>query len=234
MTYVLDRSRRARSLPGVSATEKTFLPALRFKALTPLFDTVVRVTSRETTFKRRLLDQLALPPAAHVLDVGAGTGTLAVEIARRWPDARVTGLDAHAEILAIARRKAGEANSDVEFVEGFSTELPFPDAHFDAVTATLFFHHLDGAAKRATLREIARTLKRGGTLHVADWGRPADPLQAATFVATVRAFDGFEVTADNARGALPDLIAGAGLRSVAVRDRLRTALGTLDLIRAER
>lgn len=232
MTYVLDRSRRARSLRGMASTEKAFLPALRFKALTPLFDTVVRVTSRETTFKARLLDQLALSPGAHVLDVGAGTGTLAIEIARRWPHARVTGFDADAESLAIARRKA--ADVAVDFVEGVSTELPFPNAHFDAVTATLFFHHLDGAAKRATLREIARTLKRGGTLHVADWGRPADPLQAATFVATVRAFDGFDVTGDNARGALPDLIAGAGLRSVAVRDRLRTALGTLDLIRAER
>ena len=215
------------------AAEKSFLPALRFRALTPYFDRFVRVSTREPQFKRRLIEGIDAPPAAAILDVGAGTGTLALQLKERWPDARVSGLDADPEILAIARRKAAEAGREIELVEGFSTELPFADATFDVVTSTLFFHHLDSDSKVATLREVARVLKPGGALHVGDWGRPADPLQAAGFM-TVRVFDGFDVTAANARGALPGLCEAAGLERVEVRDRLRTALGTLDLIVARK
>ena len=218
----------------MAATEENgFLPALRFRRLTPYFDAVVRVTVREGTFKQRLLDGLDLTPGASVLDVGAGTGTLAIAVKEHWPGAAVTGLDADPEILEIARRKAREANRDVDFVEAFSTEIPFPAQSFDAVVSTLFFHHLDPEAKRRTLAEIERVLKPGGSLHVGDWGKPADPLQAALFTA-VRAFDGFDVTAQNAHGELPGLIEDAGLRVAGRRDRLRTTLGTIELLSAVR
>ena len=69
-------------------------------------------------------------------------------------------------------------------------------------------------------------LKPGGSLHVADWGKPSDPAMAALGL-RVRAFDGFEVTRDNIAGALPGLFEQAGLEDVALRDELRTALGTL-------
>jgi SAM-dependent methyltransferase len=215
------------------AADQKFLPALRFRALTPIFDPFARATVRESTLKQRLLDGIDLRRDARVLDLGAGTGTLAIQIKQRWPDATVTGLDADPEILDIARRKAAEAGVELELVEGFSNELPFADASFDAVVSTLFFHHLTGDVKRATLAEVARVLRPGGVLHVGDWGKPRDALQATGFFLS-RVFDGFEVTRDNARGALPGLIAAAGLRSVAVSDRLRTAFGTLDLIRATR
>jgi ubiquinone/menaquinone biosynthesis C-methylase UbiE len=213
-------------------SERTFLPALRFRALTPYFDAVVRVSSREQEFKRRLLERIDLAPGAAIVDVGAGTGTLAIELSRRWPEARVTGLDADPEILAIARRKAARAGAELDLVEGFSTALPFEDASFDAVVSTLFFHHLADNAKEETLAELRRVLTPGGVLHVADWGSPLDPLQRAAFL-TVRAFDGFDVTAANARGALPVLFAAAGFARVEVQDRMRTALGTLELLRAE-
>jgi ubiquinone/menaquinone biosynthesis C-methylase UbiE len=206
---------------------------MRFKALTPFFDTFVAVGVRERTLKARLLDQVELPPGASVLDVGAGTGTLAIQMKERWPDARVTGLDADPQILAIARRKASEAGAEIDFVEGFSNELPFEDASFDAVVSTLFFHHLNRDAKRATLSELARVLKPGGGLHIGDYGKGADPLQRAAFGA-VRGFDGFAVTADNARGRFPAMVEDAGFEPVEVRGRLRTPLGTMDLIHAKR
>jgi len=210
-----------------------YLPALRWKSLTPLFDGAVRVTARETAMKGRLLDQADVRPGESVLDLGAGTGTLAIRLKARTPAADVTGLDADPDVLSIARRKAAESRCDVRFAEGFSTELPFPAGAFDVVLSTLFFHHLTGADKRATLSEVRRVLKPGGRLHVADWGRPADPLMAALFL-SVRAFDGFEVTADNARGALPALSEEAGLDDATERRRFRTVLGTLSLYSARR
>jgi SAM-dependent methyltransferase len=225
--------------PGVSDSlrpvtdRQQYLPALRWKALTPLFDGAVRVTARETAMKQLLLDQAGVTAADSVLDLGAGTGTLAIRLKQRCPGARVVGLDADAEVLARARRKAAAAGREIEFVEGFSTDLPFPADSFDVVLSTLFFHHLTGADKRRTLAQVRRVLKPGGRLHVADWGRPGDPLMAALFL-SVRAFDGFEVTADNARGALPEMFEDAGLEDARECRRLRTVLGTLALYSAQR
>nr|MDQ4040475.1 class I SAM-dependent methyltransferase [Actinomycetota bacterium] len=223
----------ARMATGAAEPRQPFLPALRFRRLTPYFDHVVRLTMRERTFKRRLLDGLALQPGERVLDVGAGTATLAVELKRRCPGATVVGLDADPDVLAIARAKASQAGCELELVEGLSDALPFPDESFDAVVSTLFFHHLDGEAKRATLREVRRVLRPGGRMHVGDFTRPADPLQAALNL-PVRVFDGFAVTAHNVRGALPELFSQAGLHDVRQRDRLRTAMGTLALWSARR
>jgi SAM-dependent methyltransferase len=101
------------------------------------------------------------------------------------------------------------------------------------VLSTLFFHHLDPEPKRRTAREIARVLRKGGELHVADWGPPSDPAMAVAFLA-IRLLDGFENTAENFHGELPRIFEEAGLARVEQTDRLRTVLGTLALYRAER
>jgi ubiquinone/menaquinone biosynthesis C-methylase UbiE len=215
------------------AADNRYLPALRWKALTPVFDTAVRVTARERVMKERLLDQAGVTPGDSVLDLGAGTGTLAIWLKQRCPEAMVTGLDADPEVLTRARRKAANAQCEIDFVEGFSTELPFANDSFDLVLSSLFFHHLMPDAKRSTLAEVRRVLKPGGNLHVADWGKPGDPLMAALSL-SIRAFDGFEVTAENLRGALPSLFERAGLENAQERRRLRTTLGTLALYSARK
>jgi SAM-dependent methyltransferase len=209
-----------------SGDQSTYLPALRWKALTPAFDTAVRATTRERTSKLRLIDQAGVRPDDTVLDLGAGTGTLAIWLKERCPNARVVGLDADPDVLSRARRKAAEAGCELELVQGFSNDLPFPDKHFDVVLSSLFFHHLTSEVKRETLSEVYRVLEPGGSLHVADWGKPSDPLMAAAFTLAVRTFDGFEVTRDNAAGALPALFEEAGLEHAQKRSQLRTALGT--------
>jgi SAM-dependent methyltransferase len=213
--------------------ETKFLPALRFRILTPLFDPLVRVTTRERNFKARLLEQAAIRPGERVLDLGCGTGTLAVAIKRAHPDARVAGLDADGQILAQAERKAAAAGVGVEFVEGFSDDLPFEDGAFDVVVSTLFFHHLTSETKRATLREVARILAPAGRLHIGDWGKPRDPLMHVPFL-LARMIDGFEVTAANARGELPAMIGAAGLSDAKVEHELRAPLGTVALLSARR
>ena len=70
-----------------------FMPALRFHRLTPLFDLVAAVTVRDGELKRRVLACAALAPGEDVLDVGCGTGTLAVQAARAAPGVKVTGPD---------------------------------------------------------------------------------------------------------------------------------------------
>jgi SAM-dependent methyltransferase len=215
-------------------TRHRYLPALRFRALTRFFDPLLSRGLPEQRFKQGLLEQAAPEPGQRVLDLGCGTGTLAMMVKAAQPEAEVIGLDADPEILALARGKAEATAAEVRFDEGLSTELPYQDRSYDRVLSTLFFHHLTGAEKRRTAAEIARVLRPGGELHVGDWGRPSNPLMWALFVGTVRLFDGLERTRDNATGALPEIFEQGGLEGVAETDRIRTAFGTLALYRARR
>jgi ubiquinone/menaquinone biosynthesis C-methylase UbiE len=208
-----------------------YVPALRFRFLTPLYDPVVRVVTRERELKRRLLDQAGIEAGHDVLDLGCGTGTLALMAKRRRPEARLVGLDGDPEVLDRAREKADAEGLEVRFDEGLSTELPYEDSSFDRVVSTLFFHHLTGADKRRTAAEIARVLRPGGELHVGDLGRPSDPVMRA-LVWQIRVFDGFEQTRDNVAGSLPEIFVEAGLAGARERDRLRTPIGSIVLYSA--
>ena len=209
--------------------EQAYKPAAGFHVLTPLFDPVVAVATRERTSKGRVLERAALAPGEHALDLGCGTGTLAIAALEREPRARLTGLDADPEVLAKARRKAAGAGVELTLDEGFSTDLPYGDGDFDVVLSTLFFHHLDDDAKRRTAAEIARVLRPGGRLVTADLGRPQDPLMRGAVLA-VQLLDGFKTTSANVAGKLSGMLADAGLVDVRVVDRVRTPIGTLEVV----
>lgn len=210
-----------------------YLPAARFDFLTPVFDVFVRGTTREHTFKRRLLTQAHLDGALDVLDVGAGTGTLAIWAKQANPELRIRGLDGDPAILEQARRKAAGRGVEVQFDEGLSYELPYEDASFDRVLSSLFFHHLVLADKERTIREIARVLRPGGELHVADFGQPRS-LPAKVAAVAIRRFDGDERTRDNLAGRLPDLFEAGGLEDARERERVAAPAGVVSLYSARR
>ena len=214
-------------------SSREYLPALRFPALTRLFDPLVHFVMRDETFKRALVERAAPKPGQRVLDLGCGTGTLALMVKRAEPAAEVVGLDADPDILEIAASKAERAGAEIDLDRGLSTELPYEDASFDLVLSTLFFHHLTGDDKRRTAREAARVLRPGGELLVVDYGRPSDLLMRAA-VTTVRLFDGIEVTRDNVGGRLPAILEEAGFEDATEPDRFRTVFGSLSLYRAHR
>jgi SAM-dependent methyltransferase len=209
-----------------------FIPALGIHRLTPLFDMVAAVAVRDRAIKRRVLASAGITTGEHVLDVGCGTGTLALGAARAARGVRVTGLDADASILARARRKAARASLEVRLDEGRSTTLPYPDASFDLVLSTLFFHHVDDDAKRQTASELVRVLRPGGRVVVGDLGRPRNALMRMATLVSVQLVDGFTTTALNVRGGLQEVLSAAGLRAVAVRDRVSTPTGTYEILTA--
>lgn len=210
-----------------------FVPALRVPALTRFYDPVVALTTRESAFKRHLIEQASPAPGDRILDLGCGTGTLALLIKQTEPEAELFGLDADPEMLARARAKAEESGVAIQFADGLSNELPYEDASFDQVVSTLFFHHLKLGVKEQTAAEISRVLRPGGELHVADWGRPSDPLMHGLST-SIRLLDGFEPTRDNLSGALPAIFGQAGLVGAEQTGQLRTVFGTMAFYRAER
>lgn len=214
-------------------TPARYVPALRFSWLTPAYDLVVRLTTRERTFKKALIEQARLQPGHSVLDLGCGTGTLTIEIARRCPEAMVAGVDGDPAILGLAARKAARLNARVQLDHALASALPYPNERFDRVVSSLFFHHLPWPDKERTAREAFRVLRPGGELHVADWGRASGLLMRGAFLA-VQLLDGFENTRDNVHGRLPALFEGAGFRDVSEVRTFATVLGTLALYRARK
>lgn len=103
---------------------KTYIPALRFHFATRLYDPVVRWTTREAAFKRALVTGLAAREGERILDLGCGTGTLAIAIACSSPGAAVVGIDADDSMLAQARAKQARSRTSVQWHRGFAQNLP--------------------------------------------------------------------------------------------------------------
>jgi ubiquinone/menaquinone biosynthesis C-methylase UbiE len=137
--------------------------------LMPLYDPLTRLM-RVPAAHARLADAAELAPGQRVLEVGCGTGNLALLVKRRHPDATVVGLDPDPKALARARRKAARARLPVQWDRGFADELPYPDGSVDRVLSALMFHHLEPAGRLGMLREVRRVLAPGGSLHLLDFG----------------------------------------------------------------
>ena len=217
------------TVPPVAGRRQQFVPALRFDALTRVYDPVVAITSRESAFKKRLLGHARIKDGESVLDVACGTGTLAIEIKKDHPKAKVSGIDGDKAILTRAKAKAKDAGVKIDFQRGMSNELPYDARAFDVVVSTLFFHHLTDEAKADTAEEIKRVLRLGGRVLIADWGRPQDPLMRIAFL-NIQLLDGFGNTSSNVAGKLPEFLREAGLSRVQVVDRMRTPLGTIEIL----
>jgi ubiquinone/menaquinone biosynthesis C-methylase UbiE len=104
-----------------------------------------------------------------VLDVGCGTGTLALALTSRVGTGAVHGIDASPEMIAVAKEKAAKTGSTVDFQVALIEAIPFPAATFDLVTSSLMLHHLPDDLKRTGLGEIRRVLKPGGRFMALDF-----------------------------------------------------------------
>ncbi len=133
--------------------------------------------------RQRTANLAGIQPGEKVLDVGCGTGTLAIEVQSRVGRAgRVAGVDPGTQQIARARSKAARRTLPIDFQIGVIEHLAFPDQTFDVVLSTLMMHHLPDGLKRQGLSEIARVLKPGGRLVIADFKRKKERQgQAARF-----------------------------------------------------
>ena len=209
-----------------------YIPVLRFRWLTRLYDPLVRATTKEAKVKRQLVEQAAVG-SGRVLDLGCGTATLTILLKKSYPHADAVGLDGDPDVLGIARRKVNAAGVDVTLVEGMAHEPPLEPRSFDRVVSSLVFHHLTLENKRRALASVHRLLKSGGELHLADWGRPQNTLMLVAFYA-VQLLDGFETTRHNVAGRIPELMQEAGFEDVSETHREMTMFGTLSLYRGKR
>lgn len=207
-----------------------YIPALGAKWLTPLYDPFIHWLIREDQFKRHLIHNARIAPDHSVLDLGCGTATLTIMVKQAHPAASVVGLDGDPKVLEIGRAKALRAGANITLEEGLAYQLPYPDQTFDRVLSSLLLHHLTTTDKQRTLQEVARVLRLGGELHVADIGAPKDFWARRTAWLTRH----FERTADNLDGRLPDMFRAAGLENIAEVANYNVLANTLTLYRAQK
>ena len=205
-----------------------YIPALSYDWLTPFYDAIVGLTTREKVFKKAFVEQAEIKANHRVLDLACGTGTLTILIKNTQPQAEVIGIDGDAKILEIAKTKAKESDVQIQFDEGMSFDLPYEDESFDRVVSSLFFHHLTRENKLKTLGEVRRVLKPKGEFHVADWGLPANSLMKGLSY-LIQLLDGSETTADSFNGFLPKLMIDAGFEEVKETDSFNSLFGTIRL-----
>ena len=211
--------------------DEGFTPALGRPRLTFLYDAAIRLLTRETNWRRRLLAQLRPRPGERILDVGCGTGTLAIMIMRAEPSAEVFGIDPDEQVLEMARDKASRAGVAPVFLRGFARDADGLNGRFDKAVASLVFHQVSLKEKEAGIAAMARAVGPGGEIHVADYARQPTFVSRQLF-RIVQALDGRENTQANADGALERILGRHAGGEVMPQAMVATLTGTISLFRS--
>ena len=155
-----------------ASSENAFAEQL-FEGLPPRYDLLAEVLSfgQNRRWRRELVGHIASSHPRTVLDVATGTGGVAIALARET-DARITGVDISAEMLARGRERvrAADLDSRIELELGRAEQLPFTPGSFDAVSFTYLLRYVADPA--ATVAELSRVLRPGGVMSSLDFYLP--------------------------------------------------------------
>jgi demethylmenaquinone methyltransferase/2-methoxy-6-polyprenyl-1,4-benzoquinol methylase/phosphoethanolamine N-methyltransferase len=201
-------------------TGKTIHGARRYDLFVALL-----TLGRAGALRDRTIELARITPGEDVLDVGCGTGEIAMRAkVRTGPTGSVAGIDPAAEMIAMARQKAARAGLEIDYRVAAAEALPFADATFDVAVSSLMMHHLPEDLKPRALAEIGRVLNPGGHLVVVDFQRPSSRLGRLAPVWLLH-------RSENAEGLLelPALLNAAGFTAIETQD---TGIGYLGCVRA--
>lgn len=144
-----------------------------FAPLGPTYDRYARLFSfgQDPRWRSFLVSRIP-PDASRVLDVASGTAAVAIELARAEPSRTIAGIDQSNEMLAAGRERVERAglSERIELRKARAEALPFGDGEFDALTFTYLLRYVDDVP--ATLRELVRVVRPGGTVAMLEFGLP--------------------------------------------------------------
>lgn len=215
-------------------TERAFTPALGRFAPVRFYDLVASLT-RERLWRGLVVAHVAPRTNDVIVDVGCGTGSLALLLRGAQPQARIVGIDPDPEVLSMAKRKAADAGAEVEWRVGMGDALEevISPGSASAAVSSLVLHQCPTDMKRAVLQSMFASLGPGGKLVIADYGLQRTRLMRLAF-RIVQFADGKENTQPNADGILPQLISEAGFGDVREVEVVPTITGSISVYVASR
>jgi ubiquinone/menaquinone biosynthesis C-methylase UbiE len=205
-----------------------YLPAAGHDALLPGYDLLTRLFGFNRVHET-LIAQAELADGHRVLEIGCGTGNLAIRAKKTHPAVSVVGSDPDPLALSRAQRKTAQLNG-IRFERGYAQRLPYADGEFDRVLSSMMLHHLDDDAKSAAAAEVFRVLRPSGRLHLVDMGgdmTARDGLSARLVMHSPHA-------AGNLGDAIPRLLRAAGFDCAEVATQRHRFVGRLTYYRARR
>lgn len=176
-----------------------------------LYDLFVNflLMGQQRKFREGMLKLARIQPGEKVLDVGCGTGTVAIMAKQgAHPSAQIHALDAAPEMIDRAREKAKRAGVDVDFQPGLVEAIHFPDDTFDLVMNSLMVHHLPPELKSKAFAEMYRVLRPGGRLLIVDFEPPKGGLLKVVLTILLGQMTGID------NGQIPPLLRATGFKDV--------------------
>jgi len=218
--------------PGASSDpfHPRYVPEPSFDMLVPFYPPLAAWLLKDEETRTRLIEQAQIGAGHQVLEIGCGSGELAMMIKLREPNAHVYALDPNPEKLARVMGKSQEAGHPIRVYRGVSQRLPFPTEAIDRVMASLMLHRLTRAEKLATFREAYRVLYFEGSVHALDFAPPVTRWEAAL----ARCFLRGERLRPHLAGEIPALMEEAGLVRARETHSVSTPIGRLALFEAYR
>ncbi|WP_194954598.1 class I SAM-dependent methyltransferase [Sphingopyxis solisilvae] len=216
-------------------TDRDFVPALGKSGSLDRYDAAIALMTREKRWRSDLLKLVAPQPGDRIVDIGCGTGTLAIALKEGEPESEILAVDPDPAVLEIAQTKARTAGADIHWFEAMGDELDGIAAlqGCDKIVSSLVFHQCPMEIKQAIAAQMHRLLRPGGQLFIADYGEQRSPLMRMLF-RQIQWLDGVEYTEPNARGCMPDTLASAGFDAVEEAKIIATPTGSISIYRAER
>lgn len=212
--------------------DKEFTPALGYSILTPLYDLAIALLTRELVWRSALAVQVDPMSNDHILDVGCGTGAMAIRLKSIAPGARIIGLDPDPGVLLRARNKAARTGTEVNWKQGFLTsDITAEIGPVSKIVSSLVFHQTALDEKSNILSTMREILEPGGSLHIADYGLQRTPLMRALF-RQIQQLDGYANTTPNAEGVLPELMREVGFSEIRETSVIATPTGSISLYAA--
>lgn len=208
---------------------------IRFRLLALAYNGFLTIMVRDEIWQKPLFVSLAPQANSRILDFGPGSGSTAIVLALRFPDASFVAADPSQKAVEKARQKiARHQITNVTAIEApLHERLPFKAASFDKVVCVFTLHDRVPDEKVGIAKEMLRLLKRGGTLHVVDYDKPDVPRERAV-LKLARFVSGQAAAEPHMDGSWISFLAKAGFAGIRRQSSHSVMVGRVSVVKARK